>query len=172
MVGEGVRAGQKKAAPFDSPPCASWSYCHVVLSCSLNNTTSQHVTFRIVEKALLFWCVCSGEALCCPKAHPSTSCHLGQAPLDRPCCPCLPTSLPGILAQVGGGVLGGGGEQGESKAQGHVTVGERAPGELGVSHTAHLSHSTPHPSLLYRDSGPSGLASLCKEPLCSCSPCL
>lgn len=68
-------AGQKKVVPFDNLLCVSWSYCHMVLSCSLNNMTNQHVTFKIVEKALVFWRMWSGEALCLIMAHPFTSCN-------------------------------------------------------------------------------------------------
>lgn len=61
---------------------------------------------------------------------------------ESPCCPTLPISLLGMLAQVVG-IQVGSGEQGESRAQGHVKVGGRAPGGLCVSHPLHRSPPQP-----------------------------
>lgn len=109
-------AGQKKA-----PLCVSWCYCHMAFPCSLNNT-SQHVTF---EKGSAFWGahICSWEALGCLWYIPSLP---GEPPL-----PSLPTSSSGVLAQVAELQVRSE-EQGESRAQGQVKVGEKAPGGLCV----------------------------------------
>lgn len=85
-------------------------------------------------------------------------CHLGQDPGRALTAP--PSPLPPWDPGPGSRVPGWAGEQGESRSQGHVKVGE------GTRWARYLLHPPPlppypHPSLLYEDSRPSGPASDC-----------
>lgn len=104
----------------------------MALSCSLN--TNQYVTFKIVEKALLFWVHVLRGSLVPPGGASPPS-------LESPCRP-APHLLSGALAQGAGSTWGQRG--GRNRAHSHVKMGERAHGGL----------RTPNPTCLV-PSGPS-----------------